>query len=49
MKNHRVNNRFAITVCILYGSKLRFEASFSMDEVCWGRIVTLLVNNNDEG
>lgn len=48
MKNNTVNNRFAVTVCMLYGSKLRFEASFSVGEVCWGRIVTLLVNKNGE-
>lgn len=48
VKNNRVNNRFA-TVCILYGPKVRFEESISMDEVHYGRMVTFLINNSDEG
>lgn len=49
MKNNGVSNRFAISVCILYGPKVRFEESISMDEVCCGRMNTFLINNSDEG
>lgn len=33
VKNSRVNNRFAISVCILYGPKVRFGQRISVDEV----------------
>lgn len=49
MKNNRVNNRFAISICILYRSKVRFEESISMDELCCGRMIIFLINNSDEG
>lgn len=49
VKNNRVNNRFAISICILYRSKVRFEEGISMDELCCGRMIIFLINNSDEG
>lgn len=49
MKNNRVNHRFAISICILCGPKVRFEESISVDEVCCGRMIAFLIRNCDEG
>lgn len=43
------NFPFAISVWILYGPKERVEESISTNEVCYGRMVTFLINNSDEG